>query len=192
MGVLSSGGKKADLTQVLADLVEVVASLQVLETNGDENAIVNQLIGGQDDDHNARTIFANVDDLWFDKHSGINVYPTLADSVTVTSNAAAWTLGGFAEVVPINTITAEFHIHRVAVSAASANGEYELVLYNGTTEIGRVSFSRTDKKDDIEGLIFSTEHIAADSQIQAKLAFSGGGGAKTAKVKIWYHDHGHT
>jgi len=131
----------------------------------------------------------HVDDIWEAAHHNQKVYPTLADAVTVSSDAVAWTLGNFAEIIPANAIETEFHIHHIAVVAPSANGEYELVIYNGTTEIGRASFSRSDKKDDVERLVFITDHTPANTQIQAKLEYSEGGGVETTKVKIWYHDH---
>lgn len=176
MGILiSSGGKKADMSVPVA--------------NGSGNKTINQLLGNRNDDHDVRTIFSNTNDVWEGFHHAQKVYPTLADAVTVTSDAAAWTLGNFAEVIPANAIIADFHIHHIAIVEPSANGEYELVLYNGAAEIGRVSFTRTDKKDDIEGLVFIADHCEANSQIRAKLAFGGGGGTKTAKVKVWYHPH---
>ena len=191
---ISAGAKKADLTEVLANLaaqnaqlVEVIAALQVSMTNSDGNTTINQLIGNRNDNHDAQTIYAALHDLWEGMHHKQLVYPTLADAVTVATHANAWTLGDFVEIVPANAISIEFHIHHVHIVSASANGEYELVLYNGTTEMARLSFSRTDKKDDIEGLIIITPHCAANSQIQAKVASDSGG--DTMKVKLWYHRH---
>jgi len=198
---ISAGAKKADLTEVLAnlaaqnavliqqnaDLAEVIAALQVPAVNGSGNTTINQLIGNRSDDHDAETIFATLHDIWEGWHHEQLVYPTLAGAVTVTGHANAWTLGNFAEIVPANTIIGEFHIHHVHIVSPSANGEYELVLYNGTTEMARCGFSRTDKKDDVEGLDVITSHCAANSQIQARLASDSGG--DNAKVKLWYHLH---
>lgn len=111
-----------------------------------------------------------------------------AQSSLVTPNAAAWTLGNFAEIVPANAVPHDFHIHHIQIVGASANGQYELVLYAGSTEISRATFSRTDKKDDVEGIDFVSSHIPANSQIQAKLA-SGNVAADSASIKIWYQEH---
>lgn len=203
MGVIISGGaKEADLTQVLADLAtqnavliqqntdlaEVIAALQVPAVDGVGNATINQLIGNRNDDETTgTTIYSFLHDIWEGEHHEQLVYPTLAGAVTVATHANAWTLGNFVEIVPANAITGEFHIHHIHVIASSANGEYELVLYNGTTEIMRCSFSRTDKKDDVEGLDIIAPHSAANSQIQAKAASDSGG--DSVKVKLWYHPH---
>lgn len=181
MGVIISGGAKE------ADLAEVIAALQVPAANGVGNTTINQLIGNRNDGHDAQTLFATMHDVWEGGHHAQMIYPTMASAVTVATHANPWTLGNFVEIIPANVITGEFHIHHVSIVAPSANGEYELVLYNGTTEISRCSFSRTDKKDDVEGLGIVAEHTVANSQIQAKLASDSGG--DSADVKLWYHLH---
>lgn len=130
---------------------------------------------------------SDVQDLWDELHQRQRVYPTLADPVTVIAHPNAWTLGSFASVIPLGTIDTAFHIHRVHISEMSINGNYEMVLYQALTEIGRFTFSCTDKKDDIEGLPISIVPAIANTQIRAKLACSVGGA--TAKIKVWYHLH---
>jgi len=164
------------------------AALQVPSIDNILNTTINQILGNKSDNHSAATLFAYIHDAWEGNHHEQKVYPTLANSVQVTADAAAWTLGNYAEIVAANVITGEFHIHHICILGASANGEYELVLYAGTTEIARVTFTRTDKKDDVEGLDIIAPHCAANAQIQAKLA-SGNLVADTAKFKIWYHLH---
>lgn len=166
-----------------------LAALQVPDPDGDGNDTINQLLGNRNDDNSTHTIFGHVHDLWEGMHHPQKVWPTLADAVIVTAHADAWTLGNYAEIVAANAISTEFHIHHIHISTPSANGEYELVLYAGTTEIARVTFTRTDKKDDVEGLDIRVPHCAANTQIQAKLASGNAGSADTLKVKIWYHEH---
>lgn len=120
-------------------------------------------------------------------HSEQNVYPTLADPVTLTAGAGAWTLGNYAEVVPASTITKMFDIHGLDISAPSANEDYEIYLYAGTTFIGSVSFTRTNNFVNSIHVPMTTPKIAANSQIQAKLA--DGTGELTCKVKIYYHTY---
>lgn len=121
--------------------------------------------------------------------SAQGVYPTLADGALVTTHNDEFTLGSYAEIVPANTITNDFHIHHVHVIAPSANAVYECVLYQATTEIGRFTFSRTDKKDDIEGIEINTTLCDANSQVQVKLANDNDASEDTARIKIWYHEH---
>jgi hypothetical protein len=127
--------------------------------------------------------------LWGDWHGEGFIYPDLAAPVTVTSHADAYTLGSFVEIVPVNAIDGTFHIHHVHLSSPDANGQYVLVLYNGTTELCRISVSRTDKKDDVEGLDVRMPHCAPNSQIQAKLASSNAASEDDLDVRLWYHRH---
>lgn len=174
----------------IADLAQVLANQQVPEINGTGNATINQLIGNRNDDQAiATTIYAYLHDLWEGAHHAQLLYPDLAAPVTVTSHADAYTLGSFTEIVPADAIATEFHIHHLHISSPDKNAQYILVLYNGTTELARVSFSRTDKKDDVEGLDIRMVHCAANSQIQAKLASSVNASEDSADVKLWYHPH---
>lgn len=120
-------------------------------------------------------------------HSTAECYPTLANGVTVTTAAGAWTLGNFVEIVPVNTITEDFDIHHINVEAVSADDCYEVVLYAETTEIGRV---RGYVKDQSSHPVWEFQDviIAANSQIQAKLA-SQNGGAETMTISIHYHTY---
>ena len=124
-------------------------------------------------------------------HSTSHVYPTLAAGVTVTGGAGAWGLGAYAEIVPVNTITERFDIHWMAIEGASAEDVYEIVLYAGTTEIGRARFAVTitaGLHPVMSPIVFQTPIVAANSQIQAKVA-SSGGGADTVTVSIHYHTY---
>lgn len=124
-------------------------------------------------------------------HSISCVYPTLAAGTTVTGAAGAWTLGAFVEIIPANTITKDFDIHWIDVEGASIEDVYELVLYNTTTEIGRVRFNAA--KTVAGGVILSPVYFqsqvqAKNSQIQAKLASSSGGG-DTVTFSVFYHTY---
>lgn len=124
-------------------------------------------------------------------HSAAKVYPTLAAGVTVTGAAGAWTLGAYAEIVPVNTITTQFDIHWIVIEDASTDDTYELVLYAATTEIGRVRFAVTltaGGRVILPPIFFQCAVVAANSQIQAKLASLGGGG-ETVTISIHYHTY---
>ena len=177
-----------ELQTLLTITQAALAALQVVPVDSSENTTINQLFGNRNDGHSAVTLFSHIHDAWEDEHHVQRVYPTLADCILVTANAAIWTLGNYTEIVPANTIEGEFHIHHICLCDPSKDGNYEIVLYAGTTELGRVTFSRTAKKDNIEGMDIVTPHCAANTQIQAKLA-TGMNTADTVKIKIWYHVH---
>ncbi len=176
------------LTQILADLESLKVGLRVAPPSSTGNETINQLIGNRDDNRNSETIYAALHDIWKGKHHGQKLYPNLAAAVTVTTHVDDWTLGNFAEIVPANTIAEEFHIHHLHISAPDANADYILVLYNGTTELMRVSFSVTDKKSAIGGLDVVVPYCSANSQIQAKLANSRNGNADSVDVRLWYYE----
>ena len=165
------------------------AALQVPDPDNSSNEIINQLIGNRNDDDDTRTIFSNLNDVWEGEHHESKVWPELADAIIVTAHADSWVLGNYAEIAAANDISEKFHIHHLHIHAPSANGEYELVLYAATTEIARVTFTRTEKKDDIEGLDIIAPHCVANTQIQARLASSNNASADTLKLKFWYHEH---
>lgn len=124
-------------------------------------------------------------------HSVAKVYPTLAAGVTVTTAAGAWTLGNYAQIVPASTIASRFDIHWINVEAASNDDTYELVLYAATTEIGRVRFTvslTAGGRVLLPPMFFQCPIVAANSQIQAKLACSAGG-AETVDISIHYHTY---
>ncbi len=173
----------------LTNLATIRSLLNVPDPDGAGNETINQLIGNRNDENLTTTVYGFLRDLHEESHSAQFIYPNLADGTLVTAHADAWTLGNYAEVVPVNTITTEFHIHHVAICSTSANGSYVMVLYQATTEIGRFSFTRTDKKDDVEGIDIYVPHSLANAQIQAKLASSNAASEDTARVKIWYHPH---
>lgn len=171
------------------DLTQVLANQQVPAVDGTGNITINQLLGNRNDGNNTTTIYALLNDMWEDGHHNQKLYPDLAAPVTVTSHTDAYTLGDFAEIVPANAIGIEFHIHHLHLSSPDANGQYILALYVGIVEIARTSFSRTDKKDDVEGLDIRIPHIVANAQIQAKLATSNAAQQDDVDLRLWYHPH---
>lgn len=121
-------------------------------------------------------------------HKESLVYPTLADGVIVTGAAGAWTLGAFAEIVPINTITDDFDIHFISVEDLSANDIYEIHIFEATTLIGVTRVVKTANQDSTTQVPIQTPIVRANSQIQAKIA-SASGGSDTATISIFYHEY---
>ena len=165
--------------------VQTICDLSVADPENTQNVLLNHLLGNKNDNHEGDSIMAFVHTILEHVHNAGKAYPTLATSVQVTSSNVAHTLGVFREIVPVNGIDEDFDIHWVAVQAASANGEYELVLYAATTEIGKCVFARTDKKD-IDSVPFQCAIQPANTQIQAKLSTDNAAG-DTCNIKIMYH-----
>ena len=95
-------------------------------------------VGNNDDAHDGATLFGRLMQALEHIHSAQEVYPSLADGVSLTTGAGDWGLGTITEIVPINTITSEFDIHEVLVEDVNTQDKtYELVLYYGAGDTER-------------------------------------------------------
>ena len=148
-------------------------------------------VGNNDDGHNGTTLFGRHQQEIEHIHSAQKVYPTLADGVTLATAAGDWALGTITEIVPINTITAEYDIHEICVEDVDTKDKtYELVLYygGGDTECGRTRFSSSTNKGGVPNGDFQDVLIPANSRIRGQLAIEDGG-SKTAKISLRYHEY---
>ncbi len=148
-------------------------------------------VGNNDDNHDGSSLFGRLRELIEHVHTTQKVYPTLADGVTLTTAAGDWALGTITEIVPINTITAEFDIHEVLVEDVNTQDKtYELVLYYGAgdTECVRVRFASTSNKGGVPAQFAMTPLIPANSRIRGQLAIEDGA-SKTIKFSLRYHEY---
>ena len=117
------------------------------------------------------------------------VYPTGAAGVTVTTDADAWVLGGFTEIVPINTITKDFDIHFVNIEGISAAGTYELLFYAAEVFLSCERFTVVGTP---ANRIYIPRNIitpltVANSQIQAKVMSDNAASEDTCTLSVAYH-----
>lgn len=147
------------------------------------------VLGNKDDTHLGTSLIASGRRVDGYLHQYPKVYPTLADGVVVTADAAAWTLGSLVEIIPINTVTKDYSIHAVDFEDISANAAFELVLYmsSGDTEIGRVRFVQTSVMSALLNTWLNTAIIPANSRVRAALASNPGGRDVTLSVR--YHEY---
>ena len=125
---------------------------------------------------------------YYHVHSPAKVYPTLADSITLTASATAWTLGTKVQIIPADTIATWFDIHWILVHSISATDEYELVLWaDDDTEIGRIAFVKTAAQAQEGNLPIQIPPQPAGTKISASLACKAGG--NTASIKLYYHQY---
>jgi len=181
-----------DSLEAISDKVALEATVAVVDGLHDvptqdvaTNLQMRDVIGNKTDTHDGTSIMSFLDRLDEHIHSEQKVYPTGAAPVTATSGVGAWTLGSYAEIVPVNTITTQFDLRWIVISEPSGNEDYELVLYAATTEIARIPFTRVAVFDQSVNLPLQTPILPANTQIQAKIM--DGTGSLTAKVKLLYH-----
>jgi len=122
-------------------------------------------------------------------HKPSQVYPALADPVTLADGGAAWTQGALTEIIPASTITDIFDIHFAFVSEPDANDDYQIDFYYGASDtwLCNIAFSRSGVWSSSISLPVQSPRVAANSRIRAKLATGDGG--RTCKVKVYYHDY---
>lgn len=128
--------------------------------------------------------------LWDANYSQGRCYPTLAAGATVESAAANWTLApAFWPVVPVGGIASNYHICSVTIETCDKNGEFELALYYGVgnTLMCTKRFSYAGGWFGNSVYLVPSVPLVADTQIDAKLAYSlGGGGKATITMSIDY------
>jgi hypothetical protein len=117
-------------------------------------------------------------------------YPTLAAGATIESGAVNWTpTVAFWPIVPINIINVPYHISAIAIETCDKDGVFELAIYRGATNllIATARFSSVTGFILNPFLLIPSVLIPANSQIDAKLAYSlGGGGKATITASIIY------
>lgn len=164
----------------------------VVSQDSENNTYMQEVIGNKTDTYSGTSLFSNIKLIQEHLHSASNVYPTLADGITVTSSASEWTLGEFVEIIPASTISTDFDIHNVEVSAISDNDVYELVIYKGAlsseVEVGRVRFSKSTNQEGTTNQPFQTLLIGANSRVSAKVACAAGS-SHTVTISLRYHTY---
>lgn len=157
-----------------------------------DNVDVADVVGNKTDGHTGDSLVALAHTNEEHNHAAGKVYPTLADGVTLTAatGATTWTLGALVEVVPASTIGDDFDIHHVLVEAISANSVYEIVLYQGASdvEVGRVRVVRSTVQSGTLNIPMQTPIIPANARIRAAVASEGDNG-ETVTISLKYHEY---
>lgn len=96
-------------------------------------------------------------------------------------------VGGGAETV-IDVILSDFDIHYLSIENLSANGVYEIVLYDDGTEVGRVRCTKNAAQDGTVNVPIQTPIIAASSVITAKTT-SNNAAEDTVTISMFYHTY---
>ena len=121
------------------------------------------------------------------------MYPVVAvgaNTVNITATYIAETFEATDYLTDV--IPADFDIHRIGISALSANGDYEVVLFSGAAasevEICRTSAVRNAVQSQEASQAVNTPLMAAKTRISARV-LSGNANADTCSIKINYHTY---
>jgi hypothetical protein len=164
---------------------------QVPDADSTANDTVRDVVGSKLDTVSSESLSGRAHSVEEHMHTASKCYPTLADGVTITAEAADWGVGGaLVEIVPASTITSIFDIHYVNIEDISAARTYELILYYGAgdTECARFRFTKSAGLDPVLDRGIQTDKIPANSRIRARLA-SAGAVADTADISLQYHEY---
>lgn len=167
------------------------ADTTVPDINSTANILSRDVTGNKLDTHDGTSTRAIAHKLNEHFHTAQDVYPTLADGVTLTTGADDWEQGAFIEIVPADTITKDFDIHEVVVeSVNTADKTYELHLYSGADDIliGKARFAAGSVRGGVPNVHEQMDLIAANSRIRSKLAIADGG-SKTLVLSLRYHTY---
>ena len=138
----------------------------------------------------ANSLASYVTHLYNANYTETRVYPTLAAGATVESAAANWTLApAFWPVVPITTILVPYHLCAIVIESCDKDGGFELAMYEGAghTLISTVRFSYLGGFFGNAVYLLPGVLIAANAQIDAKLAYAlGGAGKATMTMSVIY------
>ena len=120
----------------------------------------------------------------------LSAYPTLANAVTVTGHAGAWTVGAYAAVVPASTITSEIYIDSIVIEAVSAADSFQVAIATGVpgaeVDIASARFVAGHATNSWSIYIPIRKKVAANLRIAVKSANKAGASAKTCDVSIQY------
>lgn len=124
-------------------------------------------------------------------HGPQKVYPPSANAIVLISAASIWVHGAKVEIIPAGTISEDIDLHWALITALSANGEFEVIVYKGAVaseiEIGRTATERNAVQSQ-EGSLPIMTRLSAGERISASLA-TNTGNANTCKIKLFYHEY---
>lgn len=163
--------------------------LRTPEKNERNTAWMHQVIGNKYDDEGGNSVVSMLYNLMRHNHSPSKVYPTGTSGVSVAENAAAWTLGNAAEIIPANTVTRKFDIHYIIIEGASDNDTYELVLYGNGSEIGRVRFRVVDIANARILPMFPIQTAQMDANTMVTAKVMGAAGGENVTISVFYHEY---
>jgi len=150
------------------------------------------VIGNKTDTHDGNSIYARLDEVYDYLNVERKVYPTLAAGATVVSAAADWTFGAYAVVVPVSTITNDYHIINVSIESMDQNAVFQLELYKGAGDdlVTAVRFAVIGGFWGNSVYDVGAEEVEANAQVRARLASSDGlANQATATISICYYEH---
>jgi hypothetical protein len=170
----------------------VPSSFPVSPADSVNNNNWGDVIGNKLDTHASNSLYGRVQEIYDYLNNERLCYPTLANGAAVVSANADWVYGAYATVVPINTITNDFHIIAISIEACNRDAVFQLELYKGAADdvVQAVRFAVEGGFFGNQIYVLGSEEVEANSQIRARLASSNGTAqVATISISIVYYEH---
>ena len=128
-------------------------------------------------------------------------YPAAATGISRASSGGAWTISGYTEVVPVNTITSVFYIAGLTwmwwTPAIAADTTYEVLLQLATggagSEVAIVQVPCSFRGDTLVGYVPSNvvifpepKQVAANTRISVCMYYGVAAAVTISAIKILY------
>lgn len=179
---------------VIKNNLDIVDGLHdVPSQDGFDNIHMRDVIGNKNDGHNSISISGQHHRFDDHFHSVVFCRPELSDSIQLTKAAGVWAaLPAPTEIIAAGQITNDFDLHFLNISEISANGEYEIALYQGGAGneilIGCFGVIRTAVQSQEGSRNIITPLILANTRISAALS-SGNAAQNTINIKLEGHEY---
>ena len=161
--------------------------------NSADNNQMRDVIGNKTDGHSSISLSGKTKLIEEHLHNTVFLYPDLAGSVELEKASGAWAAHPTpVQIIPAGTITEDFDLHFLNVSAISANGEYSIRLYTGAALnevlIGTYGAVRNAVQSQEGSRTIITPLFPANTRISASLS-SENVGLNTLNIKVEGHTY---
>jgi hypothetical protein len=146
-------------------------------------------LGSSTDSHDDNTVFGNLKQIDEHLHMEALVYPTSGPSnaVQLTGGAAANGWGSYVTIISASTITDDFDVHYIYVTASDTD-IFEIELHNGTSVIAVASYTKLSNVGAVVSIPIITPLQDANTLVKARTRTATGGN-ETVDIFLGVHKY---
>jgi len=159
-------------------------NFNITNINNDCNLTINDVIGNKKDNRECNSIYGKLCNITRYLTNQDRCYPSLDDGITVSSGESTWEQGSYTEIIPANTVTSSFRIHKIYIESTTDGGCWQLDFYKGILGneelIGSIRQSGISEiKGDAE---IKTKCLDANERVTCKASHSSGSEGITISI----------
>lgn len=144
------------------------------------------------DDHNCDNVYGKLCRIIRYLTNQEKCYPSQANGITISSGNNSWQTGSYTEIIPINTITSDFRIHKIYIESTSDGGVWQIDLYKGSDGNEELIGSVRQSYEGTKGIMvvyneiyIKTKYLDANERVSCKVSHSIG--SETITISLGYH-----